>query len=77
MVHELKNKCNILSLTLEERYSLSKIPNKLLTFIVIERTSSYVRVSFGDSQKGMFYIEDSLNTPFFEFPMSSLEKELV
>jgi hypothetical protein len=75
MEEKLKKICRIVDLKLNERYSISRNISMDFSFIVKEISRGSIQVYYGDGMAGIFFIDDDLE--IFEYPLSSLERELL
>ena len=75
MEQKLEKLCNICNLKIEHRYSISKTIKPEFWFIVMDISIIHVSVIYGDGLNGTFFKDD--NIFFYEFPISTLEKELL
>lgn len=63
-------------LKLGSRYSLSHKVRPAFTFIVTEIDDIHVTIKWADGVLGSVHLKET-NIDFYEFPFSSLEKELL
>ena len=75
MEEKLEKVCRVKNARLNERYSLCKDFHIYYAFVVKEITCGHVYVKYLDSTPGIFLINDDIE--IFEYPLSSLEKELL
>lgn len=75
MEEKLEKVYRIKDARLNERYSLCKDYDIYFSFVVKEITRGSVHVHYLDNIPGMFLINDDIE--IFEYPLSSLEKELL
>lgn len=77
MEEKLGAKCNINDVVLNERYCLLSEPQNPYLFIVIEvnKIDKWIRVKYQDNTYGIFHT--SLNTEFYRYSITPLERELL
>lgn len=75
MEQKLEKLCSIYDVKIETRYSISYTIKPEFWFIVDSIDRESIHVIYGDGLPGKFFKESSIN--FYEFPISTLEKELL
>ena len=78
MEKKLDKICKLKDTIIGQRYWLESKVHKALTFIVIQKTENLIKVKFEDGPE-IRYKPDiiNFNNDIYEYPISSLEKELV
>lgn len=76
MEQEQERICKAPNLKLGHRYSLSGKVKPAYAFIVTEIDDTHVTIKWGDGAQGAIHLKET-TIDFYEFPFSSLEKELL